>query len=229
MKAKNQNKKAVRIALTVLSAVTALFLVLLIALNAYVIGYADDYVVPFNDALELSDIDCIIVLGAGVRPDGSLSTVLEERVSVGAELYLSGVSEKILVSGDHSREDYNEVGAMKDYMLSRDIDKNAVFTDHAGFDTYDTMYRARDIFLAKRVIIVTQTFHISRAVFIARELGLEAYGVVSDENARYFNPKTEIREIFGRVKYVFDALFEPKPYFLGEAIPIWGEASASDG
>lgn len=229
MKEKKQNKNIKRIVLISFSSIIALFLLVLAVLNAYVIGYSDDYILAFDSAIELNDIDCIIVLGAGIRPDGTMSAVLEERVRIGAELYISNVSDRILVSGDHSREDYNEVGAMKDYLVSLNIDPNIVFTDHAGFDTYDTMYRARDIFLAKRVLIVTQTFHMSRAIFIARELGLEAYGVVSDAENRYFRLKTEIREIFGRAKYVFDALFEPKPYFLGESIPIWGKASASDG
>lgn len=229
MKEKKLNRKALRIAVIICASLAALFVLMLAVLNAYVIEYSEDFILPFEEGCSLENIDCIIILGAGVRPDGTMSTVLEERVRVGAELYLSGGADRILVSGDHSKEDYNEVGAMKDYLVACNIDENIIFTDHAGFDTYDTMYRARDVFLAKRVLIVTQTFHMSRAVYIARELGLEAYGVVSDADNRYFNLKTEIREIFGRAKYVFDAIFEPKPYFLGEAIPIWGEASASDG
>lgn len=197
--------------------------------NIAMVVYSDKYVVSIESADEITDIDCIIILGAAVREDGSLSMVLEERVNTGAELYKNGVSERILVSGDHSSADYNEVGAMKEYMVGTGIPEDVIFTDHAGFDTYDTMYRARDIFKAKKVIIVTQEFHISRAVFIARSLGLDAYGVISDEGHRYFNLITEVRECVARTKYVFDAVFKPEPTYLGEAIPIWGEASASDG
>lgn len=197
--------------------------------NIGMVIYSDKYVVSVENADEITDIDCIIILGAAVREDGSLSTVLEERVSIGAELYKNGVAQKILVSGDHSKVDYNEVGAMKEYMVEMGISADVIFTDHAGFDTYDTMYRARDVFQAKKVIIVTQEFHISRAVFIARSLGLDAYGVRSDEGHRYFNLITEARECVARTKYVFDAIFKPEPTYLGEAIPIWGEASASDG
>ncbi|MBO5913870.1 MAG: YdcF family protein [Clostridia bacterium] len=197
--------------------------------NIIVIASAKQNVVSFEEAVELGDIDCIIVLGAGVKPDGTMSNLLYERTLCGAELYLKNASERLLLSGDHSREDYNEVGAMKEYMVSRGIDKSAVFTDHAGFDTYDTMYRAKEIFKAKRVIIVTQGFHLSRAVFIAKALGLDAYGVDCDTGRFGRNPMNDLREISARPKYVLDAIFKPEPKYLGEAIPIWEDASATDG
>lgn len=197
--------------------------------NIIVIASAKQNVVSFEEAVELGDIDCIIVLGAGVKPDGTMSNLLYERTLCGAELYLKNASERLLLSGDHSRADYNEVGAMKEYMVSRGIDKSAVFTDHAGFDTYDTMYRAKEIFKAKRVIIVTQGFHLSRAVFIAKALGLDAYGVDCDTGRFGRNPMNDLREIAARPKYVLDAIFKPEPQYLGEAIPIWEDASATDG
>lgn len=197
--------------------------------NIIVIASAKRNVVSFEEAVELGDIDCIIVLGAGVKPDGTMSNLLYERTLCGAELYLKNASDRLLLSGDHSRADYNEVGAMKEYMVSRGIDKSAVFTDHAGFDTYDTMYRAKEIFKAKRVIIVTQGFHLSRAVFIAKALGLDAYGVDCDTGRFGRNPMNDLREIAARPKYVLDAIFKPEPQYLGEAIPIWEDASATDG
>lgn len=197
--------------------------------NIIVIASASKHIVDFETAVSLDDVDCIIVLGAGVKEDGSLSNILRERVTCGADLYLSGASDRLLLSGDHSREDYNEVGAMKSYMVSRGINGEAVFTDHAGFDTYDTMYRAREVFKAERVLIVTQDFHIARAVFIARSLGLDAYGVECDTGELGNNLLDDLREVAARTKYVFDAIFKPKPKYLGEAIPIWGEASLSDG
>lgn len=196
--------------------------------NLTVLYSADDYIINAEKASELEDVDCIIVLGAGLQRDGTPSFVLRQRLDCGISLYGSGVSDRILVSGDHSRIEYNEVGSMKSYMSERGIEPNVIFTDHAGFDTYDTFYRAKEVFKAKRVVIVTQNFHLSRAVFIARELGLEAWGVASDAGASG-GIKNETREIFARVKYAFDAIFKPEPKFLGEAIPIWGDASASDG
>lgn len=209
-------------------AVLASLLVVLLC-NAYVIDSADGYILDFSEAQKLDNIDCIIVLGAGVYSNGNMSPILRERVSAGCELYFAGVSDRLLLSGDHSREDYNEVGAMKSYMTEQGIDESVVFTDHAGFDTYDTMYRARDIFKAKKVLIVTQDFHLSRSVYIARSLGLEAYGYACDGKGTFSGFRNEIREAVARTKYVFDSVFEPSPKYLGEAIPIWGDASASDG
>lgn len=225
----DKTKKIIRKSAKVLLWLTVFAIVFVTVCNIIVIASSNNKIISFDEAAKLEDIDCIIVLGAFVREDGTLSTVLEERVSMGAELYKSGTTERILMSGDHSRKDYNEVGAMKDYAVSLSVSPDAIFTDHAGFDTYDTMYRAKEIFKAKKVIIVTQQFHISRAVFIAESLGLDAYGVACDSEHRYFNLITETREIIARTKYVFDAIFKPKPVYLGEAIPIWGEASLSDG
>jgi vancomycin permeability regulator SanA len=118
---------------------------------------------------------------------------------------------------------------MKAYMTEKGIPESVVFTDHAGFDTYDTMYRARDIFKAKRVLIVTQDFHISRAVYIARSLGLEAYGYACDGNNTFAGFRNETRETAARAKYVLNSIFKPEPKYLGEEIPIWGDASASNG
>ncbi len=202
---------------------------LAVIFNLFVILYGKRYVIPFEEAENVNDIDCVIVLGAGVYEDGSMSRVLKERVDMGEALYLKGVSPKILLSGDHSREDYDEVNAMKNYLVDLGIPREVIFTDHAGFDTYDSMYRAKEIFKAEKVVIVTQKFHLPRAIFIARSLGLEAYGVAADDGYRYFNLKTEIRECFARAKYVFDAIIKPQPEYLGESIPIWGEASLSDG
>lgn len=218
-------KKLIRnalITLVLLSVITVL------ACNLTVIFSADGYIVDAERASELEDIDCIIVLGAGLKRDGTPTKVLRDRLDCGITLYGSGVSDRILVSGDHSWTEYNEVGAMKEYMTESGISPNVIFTDHAGFDTYDTFYRAKEVFKAKRVIIVTQDFHLSRAVFIARALGMDAWGVAADAGA-FGGYKNEAREIFARTKYAFDAIFKPEPKFLGEAIPIWGDASASDG
>lgn len=222
------NKTTKIIFISALSLLAIAFLFILIC-NIIVITSADDYILSFEDAKAIQDADCIIILGAAVKPDGTMSNVLEERVCMGEKLYTAGVSNRILASGDHSRENYNEVGAMKEHLIDLGVPENVIFTDHAGFDTYDSMYRARDIFRAEKVVIVTQQFHISRSVYIARSLGLEAYGVASDVDYRYFKPKTEIREIIARAKYVLDSLIEPEPKYLGEEIPIWGEASLTDG
>ena len=213
--------------ITVITA--SVLFVVFIGVNLGMIIYGNSYVYPLSEISEIGDADCIIVLGAAVYDDGSMSYPLRQRVEMGERLYKSGISERILVSGDHSRENYDEVNVMKAALEDSGISSQVIFTDHAGFDTYDSMYRAKEIFKAKKVVIVTQRFHLPRAIFIARSLGLDAYGVAADEDGRYFNLKTEARELFARPKYIFDAIFKPTPKFQGEAIPIWGEASLSDG
>ena len=124
--------------------------------------------------------DCILVLGAGLQPDGSPSLMLGERIRKGVELYGAGVAPKLLMSGDHSRPDHDEVNAMKDAAMAMGVPSEDVFMDHAGFATYDSFYRAGAIFGAKRVVIVTQAYHLPRALWIAQRLGLEAVGVACD-------------------------------------------------
>lgn len=222
-----QNKKTKIIRITVIIAL-ALFTVF-IGCNLGIIIYGNSYVFPSSEISEIGDADCIIILGAAVYDGGRMSYPLSQRVETGEKLYKSGVSQRILVSGDHLHENYDEVNVMKDALSEKGISPDVIFTDHAGVDTYDSMYRAKEIFKAEKVVIVTQKFHLPRAIFIARSLGLDAYGVAADEEERYFNLKTEARELLARPKYIFDAIFKPKPQFHGEAIPIWGEASLSDG
>jgi len=129
--------------------------------------------------------DAIIVLGAGVKKDGTPSDILADRLETSIEVYNEGASSALILSGDHGREEYNEVGAMKDYVVNN-IDDSNVFMDHAGFSTYDTMYRAKEIFKVKSAIIITNEYHLPRALYIAIKLGIEAYGVKSDKRGSQF-------------------------------------------
>lgn len=174
--------------------------------------------------------DTILILGAYVLPDGTLSTMLKDRVMTGYELYSNGKAPKIIVSGDHGRQEYDEVNTMKDFIKNEGVDGQDIFMDHAGFSTYESLYRARDIFQVKKVIIVTQRYHLMRAVFIARELGLQAYGVASDRHD--YGPvmtSYEIREMAARNKdFLMARYIKPQPTFLGEAIPVFGDGGATD-
>lgn len=198
------------------------------ALNIYVLAKADDYILTKEEAKDF-DADCIIVLGALVYGDGKLSDILEDRVITGVSLFKDRASDKILMSGDNSTKKYNESGSMKKYAVSMGVDENSIHTDSAGFSTYETMYRARDIFEVKKVIIVTQKFHLSRAVYLARSLGLEAYGVESDLHTYSSESYNNIREIAARIKAVYSAVIKPDPTFLGDAIPISSPGYLSDG
>lgn len=171
-----------------------------------------------------------IVLGARVFPDGTPSPMLADRLDTGIKLYKLGKVQKLLLSGDHGQTTYDEVNTMLRYVLARGVPDQDVFTDHAGFDTYDTMYRARDVFKVKSALIVTQKFHLSRAVYAARKLGLEATGVVSDIQSYPSEWRFHLREWAARVKAFMQLdITHPQPRFLGPEIPIDGDGRATRG
>jgi vancomycin permeability regulator SanA len=200
----------------------------LFGINAFVKGTARDQILTPEEAATLTDVDCILILGCGVHSDGSPSDMLHDRLRRGVELYELGAAPKLLMSGDHGRKGYDEVDAMKHFAVDADIDSDDVFMDHAGFSTYESMYRAKEIFQAKRIIIVTQEYHLYRAIYIAESLGLEAYGVSSDYRAYSGQFRMDVREILARVKDFGICVIRPKPTFLGEAIPIWGDGNLTN-
>ena len=197
-------------------------------INAFVKGTARDQILTPEEAANLADVDCILILGCGVHSDGSPSDMLHDRLRRGVELYELGAAPKLLMSGDHGRKGYDEVDAMKHFAVDAGIDSDDVFMDHAGFSTYESMYRAKEIFQAKRIIIVTQEYHLYRAIYIAESLGLEAYGVSSDYRAYSGQVRMDLREMLARVKDFGTSLLQPKPTFLGEAIPIWGDGDLTN-
>ena len=175
------------------------------------------------------DADAILVLGALVRDGGKPSGILEDRLITGIQAYESGASDRLLMSGDHGQDDYDEVNAMKDYALEAGIPSENIFMDHAGFSTYESLYRARDIFQVKTVLIVTQEYHLYRALYVARALGLNAYGLTSDRGTYAGMARFEAREILARMKDFFYAIFQPLPTYLGDVIPIAGNGNATNG
>lgn len=165
----------------------------------------------------------VIVLGALVFPDGGVSAMVEDRLETAYALYRDGKAEKILITGDHGQVDYDEVNTMRRYLERKGVPGEDIFMDHAGFDTYDSMYRARDVFQVDSAIVVTQGFHLPRAVYLAREMGLEAEGVVADRQ-RYNRPAYyEMREMAARIKAFAEVMVGRKPIFLGPIIPIKGD------
>ena len=199
------------------------------AVSAAMVASSRSRVISAGAASELENVDCILVLGAGVRDDGSPSDMLYDRVRTGISLFESGASDRLLMSGDHGRVDYDEVNVMKSLAVGAGIDPDAVFCDHAGFSTYESIYRARDIFGAGRIIIVSQEYHLYRALYIARKLGLEAYGVSADLRSYRGQAYRDLREDLARFKDFFTAQLQPLPTYLGEAIPLSGSGSLTDG
>lgn len=199
-----------------------------LSINAYIKSSTRESILTPEQACLFEEADCIIVLGAGIYPDGSPSPMLEDRIRQGVELYKLGAAPKLIMSGDHGREEYDEVNSMKGYAMDDGVPSEDIFMDHAGFSTYETMYRARDIFLAERVIIVTQRYHLHRALFIAEKLGLEAVGVPSDPRTYVGQAYREIREVLARNKDFLFCTFKPSPTYLGETIPVWGDGNKTN-
>ena len=192
--------------------------------------YSNRYFLSVEQASEM-EFDCVLVLGAGVWGD-SPSHMLEERLNKGIEVYKTGCTNRILMSGDHGREDYDEVNVMKSFAIECGAVDDHIFMDHAGFSTYESMYRARDIFQVKRVVIVTQKYHLYRAVYNARKLGLEAYGVCADGQYNYdifVRTYNNSRESLARCKDFIWCIMKPEPTFLGEAIPISASGELTEG
>ena len=219
-----RKKKGLRIAL-----ISILCLLLLLGLgpNAVILLHARNRILSPED-LGSGDWDCILVLGAGLLPDGSPSLMLRERIDTGVALYEAGAAPKLIMSGDHGREDHDEVNAMKDAAMAAGVPSEDVFMDHAGFNTYDRLYRAEAIFGAERVIIVTQAYHLSRALYIASRLGLEAVGVSCDTRRYAGQTMRDIREVLARDKDFFQCVFLPEPTYLGEFIPLSGSGDATN-
>lgn len=191
-----------------------------VGINLHIVIKEKSKILSLEEAAKFQ-ADCIIVLGAGIRDDGSPTWMLEDRIKIGDKLYQNHAADKIIMSGDHGRENHDEVNTMKNYAIGEGIPSEDIFMDHAGFKTYDSLYRARDIFGAKKVIIVTQEYHLYRALYIADRLGMEACGVTSD--LRFYSKKMvywKFREYLARVKSFVKCIVQPEPKYLGDTIDL---------
>ncbi len=200
-------------------AVVCIAVLLCAAINVAVIRLTRDRILTPDEAAACG-ADCILVLGAGLRPDGSPSLILSGRLELGVQVYEEGAAPKLVMSGDHGQENYNEVGTMKAFAVARGVPSEDVFMDHAGFSTYESLWRVKNVFGAQRVLIVSQTYHLYRALYIARTLGLEAWGVGASVDGIRGQPIREAREAAARVKDFFWCIAQPKPTYAGDPIPL---------
>ena len=180
-----------------------------------------------NPVAEEAKYDCILVLGCGVRADGSPTDRLYDRVTVGVQLYLAGAAPKLLMSGDHGSEDYDEVTAMLELALELGVPREDIFLDHAGFSTYESVYRAEYIFSCDKMIIVSQDYHLYRALYIAESFGIEARGVSADLVPYAKELYHSCRETLARCKDFFFAQVKPDPTYFGDKIDLTGDGSVT--
>ena len=219
-------KKLIKIGL-ILLIIGVSMMIIVLAVNGFVKSSTKNQILEEGEWSSLDDVDCILVLGAGVWGDRP-SPMLEDRLLEGIKLYKNNVSPKIMMTGDHGTKEYDEVNVMKAFAIENGVPSGDIFMDHAGFSTYESIYRARDVFAAKKIIIVTQEYHLYRALYIANELGIEAYGVPSDPRQYVGALYRELREILARNKDFIQCIFKPKPTYLGEVIPIFGDGNLTN-
>ena len=183
---------------------------LALGISGYVVHATRDAILTQEDTPPL-DLDCILVLGCGIHPDGSPTPMLASRLARGAELYEAGWAERVLLSGDNSGESYNELATMERVILELGVPQEALVMDHAGFSTYESIYRAKHEFGMQRVVIVTQEYHLYRALYLADALGLDAWGVAAAPRNDAGQIGRSLREILARDKDFFTAILQPIP------------------
>ena len=199
-----------------------------VSLSAYMVKATEKNIFTADTFKNDEKADCILILGAGVK-DGKPKPMLRDRLLTGIELYKSGAAEKIIMSGDHGRADYDEVNVMRAFALEQGVRAEDIFLDHAGFSTYDSVYRAKNIFGAENIIIVSQKYHLYRALYISEKLDVKAAGVSANLNTYGGQLKRDIREIIARDKDFFKCIIKPKAQIMGDKIPLDGDGSITLG
>ena len=177
----------------------------------------------YDSAAEAPHAQVAVVLGASVVA-GKPSPILAERADAGIELYRLGKVQKVLVTGDNGALSHDEVTPVRKYLLDAGVAPEDIFLDHAGFDTYSSIYRARAIFGARSAVIVTQDFHLPRALWIARALDLDAYGFTAGGSGSLYDT---LREIPASFKALLDVALHREPTYLGDPIPLEGSGEAT--
>ena len=235
---RKQNKakqtKLGRVLLTVVAVCVILGVIAAAAvliMNHAVVSSADGRIYPHGTTeLPMPDggFDYILILGAGVKDNGQPSDMLTDRLKSGIALYEAGLAPKIIMSGDHGREGYDEVNTMKQFAIEHGVPSSDVFMDHAGFSTYESMYRAKAVFGVGRMIVVSQAYHLPRALYIADKLGIEAVGVDADIRTYRGQAYRDAREILARAKDTVTAYFMPLPKYLGDAVDVFGDGDVTN-
>lgn len=232
MKRKKERSLPVRLfSLLVKLAIAAVILV--VGINVYITKSTEKDIAASVDSGETTitsqevqsfratDPECIMVLGAAVRPDGTPCKMLRDRLDLGIALYKQGVASKLLFSGDNGQVVYNEVNAMKKYAVNEGVPEEDIFLDHAGFSTYESVYRAKAIFDVDSMVVVTQRYHLYRALYGCRRMGITVKGAAAKDTNKGQELR-EAREIMARDKDFVKWIFKPQPTFMGETIPISG-------
>lgn len=203
-----------------------ILIIIIFGVNFFVKLSTSKFIINKNSK-KIENVDCILVLGAGVWNEEP-SPMLKDRLDVAIELYNNKKASKIIMSGDHTKENYDEVNTMKKYAIDKGVADVDIFMDHAGISTYDSIYRAKNIFKADKIIIVTQKYHLYRSLYIAKSLNIEALGVEATPTKYRGDFLREVREILARDKDFVKSIFKPKSQYLGDVIPVSGNGNETN-
>ncbi len=173
------------------------------------------------------DPQCILVLGCAVWLDNEPSPMLRDRLDTAIALYKAGAAPKLLLSGDNSIVEYSEPDCMLQYTLAQGVPPEDIFLDYAGFSTYESVYRSHAVFMADRLIVVTQKYHLFRALKACDALGIEARGMASNQEQYRGRFYREAREVLARNKDLFKGIVKAKPTYLGDEIPVDGDGTVT--
>jgi len=215
---KRNNRNIFKKILKAVFTVIAVIAVVSVAVAARVTSAGGEMITDFDEACN-GEYDCILVLGCSVWADGSPSPMLSDRVETAVALYKQ-TGAKLLMSGDHGSDDYNEVGAMKAKAMELGADEDDIYLDHAGFSTYDSIVRAKKIFGAEKIAIVTQFYHLPRALYIAKQIGITATGIPADRQQYASAIHRILRELLAQNKDFIMCLIDASPAVLGEAVDM---------
>ena len=221
-------KRKYKVLIFVIAGIALLIGIAAVSLSVYMVKATEKNIFTADTFKNDEKADCILILGAGVKDDKP-KPMLRDRLLTGIELYKSGAAKKIIMSGDHGRADYDEVNVMRSFAIEQGVRAEDIFLDHAGFSTYDSVYRAKNIFGAENIIIVSQKYHLYRALYISEKLDVKAAGVSANLNTYGGQLKRDIREIIARDKDFFKCIVKPEAEIMGDKIPLDGDGSITLG
>ena len=208
------NRKAVMNILSFLSFTVALIFLFILVINLSIVAKTNDNIYSEDEIIKLSDdFDCILILGAGVKKDGSPTDMLYDRLKVGSDAFTAKKSSILLLSGDSEYSDYTETETMKQVLNSFGVEDKNIICDGYGLSTYESIWRAKYVYGCKKILIVTQKYHLYRAIYIAQEFGLDAYGLDSAIRTYRKQPIYSIREYLARIKDMIFSELSPNPKY----------------
>ncbi len=216
-----KNKKSILQAFVFIGFVLALVFLFILIINLNIVSKTDDYIYSIDELGTISnDYDCIIILGAGVRADGSATPMLRDRLLTGIEVYNNSQT-AIFITGDSEYESYTETVTMKKLLIELGVPESDIVCDGYGLSTYESIWRAKNIYRFNKILIVSQKYHLYRAIYIANKMGLDAVGVDAALTTYGKQPYYTLREYLARVKDVFFSEILPDPKYT----EIWREVN----